>query len=349
MAQIKLMVSAPEAYIIAAGENVNVSDESEWGHNPGTFGKKRRTDITARASGSFISFMERCVVRLADAGRSRTSETYRSALRSFSVFCGHRRPTADDINASLIEDYENYLVRRGLSPNTTSFYMRVLRAAYNSAVISGLTVQRSPFVRVYTGIGRTVKRAVPIPVISRIKNLDLSGKPSFELTRDLFMFSFYTRGMSFVDMAYLCKNDLKDGVLSYGRHKTGRRLNIKWEKCMQDIVDRYSALTGDTPFLLPILKDSKDKEVLRRSYCTALRWVNRNLKKLGELAGCKIPLTTYVARHTWASTAYARNIPVAVISEGLGHESEKTTRVYLKSLDDDVINRANASIIDALK
>ena len=118
---------------------------------------------------------------------------------------------------------------------------------------------------------------------------------------------------------------------------------------MQDIVDRYSALTGDTPFLLPILKDSKDKEVLRRSYCTALRCVNRNLKKLGELAGCKIPLTTYVARHTWASTAYARNIPVAVISEGLGHESEKTTRVYLQSLDDDVINRANASIIDALK
>ena len=309
MAQIKLMVSAPEAYIIAAGENVNVSDESEWGHNPGTFGKKRRTDITARASGSFISFMERCIVRLADAGRSRTSETYRSALRSFSVFCGHRRPTADDINASLIEDYANYLVRRGLSPNTTSFYMRVLRAAYNSAVISGLTAQRSPFVRVYTGIGRTVKRAVPIPVISRIKNLDLSGKPSFELTRDLFMFSFYTRGMSFVDMAYLCKNDLKDGVLSYGRHKTGRRLNIKWEKCMQDIVDRYSALTGDTPFLLPILKDSKDKEVLRRSYCTALRCVNRNLKKLGELAGCKILRILRCSHRSGKRNALRRGYP----------------------------------------
>ncbi len=328
-----LTLSTPDFYTVTAGENVNVTNGCEW-------------SMRHQCAETFTSFMERRIMQLADMGRYRTSETYRATLHSFSAFCGGRSLLPSDITADVVSAYEKHLLGRGLSPNTTSFYMRILRAVYNSAVDCGLTVQRAPFGRVYTGIGRTVKRAVPMSTVRRLKNLDLSGNPSLELTRDLFMFSFYTRGMSFVDMAYLRKSDLSGGILSYRRHKTGRRLEIKWEGCMQQIVDRYTPLTGCGMYLLPILGDGENT---RRSYQSALRRVNRNLKILGRIVGSAAPLTTYVARHTWASSARSYNIPIAVISEGMGHESEVTTRIYLKSLEGAVVNRANARIIGALK
>ena len=137
--------------------------------------------------------------------------------------------------------------------NTISFYMRNLRAIYNRAVERELTVQRYPFKHVYTGVDKTVKRAVPLKVIRRIRDLDLTLSPVLDYARDLFMFSFYTRGMAFVDMAYLKKKDLQNGVLVYRRQKTGQQLFIKWEKPMQEIVGKYD--TSATPYLLPIIRD----------------------------------------------------------------------------------------------
>ena len=136
---------------------------------------------------------------------------------------------------------------QGICSNSTSYYMRNLRAVYNRAVDKELTIQRSPFKHVYTGIDKTVKRAVPLKVIRMIRDLDLRISPGMEYARDMFMLSFYTRGMSFVDIAYLKKADLKSGVLTYRRQKTGRRLSIKWEKPMQEILDRYGH--NDSPYL----------------------------------------------------------------------------------------------------
>ena len=123
--------------------------------------------------------------------------------------------------------------------------MRNLRAIYNRAVAKELTVQRFPFKQVYTGIDKTVKRAVSIEVIRQIRDLDLTLHPSMEYVRDMFLFSFYTRGMSFVDMAFLLKKDLQNGVLTYRRHKTNQLLFIKWEKQMQEIIDKYDTSKED--------------------------------------------------------------------------------------------------------
>lgn len=227
--------------------------------------------------------------------------------------------------------------------NTTSFYMRILRAVYNRAVEKGLTEQRYPFRHVYTGVEKTIKRAVSVKVIKKLKELDLSMKPSLDFARDMFLFSFYTRGMSFVDMAYLRKIDLQNGILTYRRRKTGQQLTIKWEKCMEEIICKYSS--NKTDYLLPIIK-VQDNE--RKQYDNALHLVNYRLKDLSKILKLQRPLTLYVARHSWASAAKAKNIPLSVICEGMGHESEKTTQIYLASLETSVVDKANKVILESL-
>ncbi|MBC8592153.1 site-specific integrase [Oscillospiraceae bacterium N12] len=293
---------------------------------------------------SFNDYLRQQIARLKRLGKIRTSETYTAALRSFSGFMNDKEVLFDQINADLIAEYEAYLKVRGNSPNTISFYMRILKAVYNRAVEYGMTGQRHPFKSVYTGVEKTLKRALSLNDIRRIKGLDLSLKPYLDYARDMFLFCFYTRGMSFIDMAYLRKKDLQNGILSYRRRKTGQQLFIKWEKCMQEIFDKYPV--NETEYLLPII--TKRGEDYRKQYTNELHRVNHLLKKIGKQLDLPIPLTMYVGRHSWASVAKSHNVPISVISEGMGHDSENTTQIYLASLDTSVVDRANKKILDLL-
>lgn len=239
-------------------------------------------------SSGFIAFTRKLIVELNQIGRIRTAETYTTALNSFIRFYGENDLLFGEIDSNLMMEYETYLKKNGVCPNTSSFYMRNLRAIYNRAVEKEQTVRHNPFKYVYTGVDKTVKRAVPLKIISEIRRMDLSLNPAMDYARDLFMFSFYTRGMSFVDMAYLKKKNLQNGVLSYRRQKTGQQLFIKWEKPMQDVVDKYD--TGGTPYLLPVIKDMEADA--RRQYRNAAHLVNSRLKKLGVRMDLGIPLTT---------------------------------------------------------
>ena len=297
-----------------------------------------------RQEQSFNNYICLQIARLKRLGKIRTSETYTAALRSFSGFMNDKEVLFDQLNADLIAEYEAYLKGRGNSPNTVSFYMRILKAVYNRAVEDGLTEQRHPFKSVYTGVEKTLKRAISLNDLKHIKGLDLSLKPNLDFARDMFLFCFYTRGMSFIDMAYLRKKDLQNGILSYRRRKTGQQLFIKWERCMQEIVDKYPI--NETEYLLPII--TKRDEDYRKQYTNELHRVNHLLKKIGKLLDLPIPLTMYVGRHSWASIAKSRNVPISVISEGMGHDSENTTQIYLASLDTTVVDKANKKILDLL-
>lgn len=293
---------------------------------------------------SLFNFMQGVIAQLQQMGKQRTSETYRCTLKSFMQFREDEDLLLADIDFDLMLMYEAHLHNRGLTKNSTSFYMRILRAVYNRAVEKDLTTNRNPFKHVYTGIDKTIKRAIPLKAIKQIKNLDLSLQPSLDFARDMFLFSFYTRGMSFIDMAYLRKKDLQNGVLSYRRRKTGQQLFIRWEKCMQEIVDKYD-IDYYSPYLFPILQYPYDN---RNQYKNALYRTNKSLKEIAKMVGVSIPLTLYVARHSWASIAKSKNIPISVISEGMGHDSEMTTQIYLASLDNAVVDRANAQILKDL-
>ena len=292
-----------------------------------------------------ISFMDGVIADLRAWGKVRTSETYVAALNSYRRFRKGKDLALYDMDSRQMMAYEAYLRGSGLSPNTSSFYMRILRAVYNRAVEKGLTPQRYPFKHVYTGVDKTVKRAIPLKALRRIKEMDLSMMPSLDLARDMFLFSFYTRGMSFVDMAYLRKTDLNGGILSYRRRKTGQQLFIKWEQSMQSIVDKYD--TSQSRYLLPLIKLRSGVDEYRQ-YIYASHNINRSLKIIGRKLGLPMSLTMYVSRHAWASIARSKNVPLSVISEGMGHDSETTTRIYLASLDTVAVDKANKMILDSL-
>ena len=291
-----------------------------------------------------FAYLDSQARRLYSMGHIRSSETLHSTLRSFMHFRAYVDMPLEALDKDTICLYETYLRGRGLLRNTTSFYMRNLRTAYHAAVEEGLTADHKPFRKVYTGVDKTAKRAIGIDDIRRIRQLPLQSRPALSFARDMALFSFYTRGMSFVDMAYLRKRDVVDGYIIYRRKKTGQTLMVEMEPEMAAIIARYPT---DTPYLLPLISEAGDTG--RRQYRNQLMRVNRNLKPIGRMASLPIPLSMYVMRHAWATIARDKGFSLSVISKGLGHDNEATTRIYLNSLRASQIDDANRIILDDLK
>nr|DAE67588.1 MAG TPA: Integrase [Bacteriophage sp.] len=296
------------------------------------------------AMDSVFNFIRRQIHHKEQIGKVRSSETYRSMLNSFTCFRKGVDLTFDMMDGMLMELYEAWMRKCGLTRNSTSFYMRILRTNYKLAVEKGVTPDRHPFRKVYCGIDKTVKRSLPFSEIKKISALDLSRKPSMDFARDMFMFSFCTRGMSFIDMAYLKKADLNNGCLAYRRKKTGQLMMIEWTKQMQDIIDKYKS--DGTSYLLPIITREDGSE--RRQYQNQMRKINRLLKDIANRAGLPFSLSMYYARHSWATIARGRDVPLAVISEGLGHDSETTTQIYLDSIKSSEVDKVNRMILEGL-
>ena len=296
------------------------------------------------AMDSVFNFIRRQIHHKEQIGKVRSSETYRSMLNSFTCFRKGVDLTFDMMDGMLMELYEAWMRKCGLTRNSTSFYMRILRTNYKLAVEKGLTPDRHPFRNVYCGIDKTVKRSLSFGEIKKISALDLSRKPSMDFARDMFMFSFCTHGMSFIDMAYLKKADLNNGCLAYRRKKTGQLMMIEWTKQMQDIIDKYKS--DGTSYLLPIITSEDGSE--RRQYQNQMRKINRLLKDIANRAGLPFSLSMYYARHSWATIARGRDVPLAVISEGLGHDSETTTQIYLDSIKSSEVDKVNRMILEGL-
>lgn len=287
-------------------------------------------------------FMEEIISELAQTGQARTSETYRAALGNFLMFREGADIALADLNSVVVKRYERHMLERGLSLNTVSFYMRILRAAYNRAVERDMIADRHPFAHVYTGISATIKRSVSLEAIRAVKNYG-SDQYKRQLARDLFMFSFYTHGMSFVDMAFLRTDALHKGWLRYHRRKTGQAVHVRWQPCMQDIVKRYRPVE---PFMLPIIMCEDGTE--REQYRLVQNVVNYQLRMIAEELNLGCHLTMYVARHSWATIAQTMGTPIEVISGGMGHTNANTTRIYLRAPSQNSIDAVNYKIISAL-
>ncbi len=282
------------------------------------------------------------------AGRFGTARNYEKTMRSFGAFL-HEINTYDipfgKVDAGLIIEYEHWLMRRGVVRNSSSFYMRNLRSIFNKAADAGAVCPLRLFKDVYTGVDRTRKRAADEDLIMRLQRMDLNKSPTLALTRDLFIFSYCARGMAFVDMAFLRKSDVEGEIVYYVRRKTGQRMTVALEPCMRLIISRYESVAG--LYVFPVLT-SLDPTVAYGQYRIALNYHNRKLKRLAALLGEPLALSSYTARHTWATTARNRHVPISVISAGMGHTSEKTTRIYLAALDNSVIDSANRGIVGFL-
>ena len=290
-----------------------------------------------------LNFFGAYVARVERDGRNGSAANYRMACRKFAAFLGPRRVSVAQLTREVVVEYEVWLRQAGLSPNSISFYLRYLRAVYNVASMEiNLHTRRDPFLYVRINQIATIKRAISPTNLRHIADYDLSGRnPRMAFARDLFMFSFFTRGMSFVDMAYLRKSDIHDNILSYQRRKTGQWLTMAIEPCMQQIIDRYNS---QSDFLLPIL----NSEGNYKNYRSQQRDLNRYISALGRELGFEQPLTYYVARHTWATMARDSGAPIQIISAGMGHTSERTTNIYLAQLNHSRIDELNRQVISQL-
>lgn len=297
---------------------------------------------------SVLNFLRDQIRFLTDCNRLGTATNYLRATDALSAFLNGGDMCFSELTAQFVEQYSDYLLRKGLIRNSLSFHMRILRAVYNKAVRRGYAEQSYPFRDVYTGIDRTRKRAVGEDVISRLIRLDTGHNSSLSFAKDIFLFSFYTRGMAFVDIAYLRKSDIQDGVIRYARHKTGQQLAVRIEPCIREIIERYADEVASSVYVFPILKNEEPMMCFYR-YKSRLRIYNYRLKQLSQMLGLEYRLSSYTSRHSWATMARNHNVPLSVISAGMGHSSERTTQIYLTSLENTLIDSANRGILESFK
>ena len=304
------------------------------------FNKNKRN--IAKGSQKFLPLAVDAIQTLADIRAKSTIDNYLTALRSFCQYTGEDLQV-DSIDSQLIEGYQQWLLEHHVVHNTISCYMRSLRSLLHQLFPE---MKRDPlFDRAFTGRTRTDKRSISFDDIVRIRELRLSPDSPLAFSRDVFLFSFYALGMPFVDIAFLQKSQIHDGYIVYQRHKTGQRIRIKIELPMQQIICRYTV--EDSPYVFPILT-SIDKDGAIHEYENARSQYNRHLKKIGSMSGVQHNLTSYVARHSWASLAYHSNVDLAVISKALGHTSPNTTLTYIREIDDNRIDMANRELLQRL-
>ena len=301
-------------------------------------------------SDMLTTYTQVLVRRLEDNGQYRTARAYLTVMRGLLRFCNQPDLPLDRITAGLMRRYEQSMKDNGKCMNTISFYTRNLRAIYHKAIEDRVitAAPEDPFKAVYTGIALTQKRALAEDEIKRFRELSSLCNPKLakqlaKLTTQqqdacfYFLFSFFARGMSSIDMAYLKKANISGGKISYCRKKTGGNITISLSAELKAIIRYFAERTKDSPYVFPIIDDRKANP--RLQYENFLRKQNTLLKELARLAKISKPVSTHWARHSWATIAKKNGAPTAHISEGLGHRDEKTTRIYLDSFGTPAIDK----------
>lgn len=308
---------------------------------------------------SVFNYFKTRILMMQENGQQGTARTYLATLRCLRRFRNGHDFEFSSVDANFIIDFDAWLQQRGLTRNTLSFYMRIFRAVLNHASDDGYYQPIEPvrriFRNVYTGIDRTPKRATQLVVLEELLRIDLTQDPMLRrliLARDIFFFSFYTRGMAFVDIAYLRRENIHEGFITYTRHKTNQTLSIGIEPCIRRIVNRYYYRPNSNGYVFPLIHSSRPEEAYR-DYRNSLSAYNRALMRLRHLLSirleCDVPtLSSYVARHTWATLAHDVDVPLRVISQSLGHSNERTTQIYLAQLDREVIDSANLRVLSLI-
>lgn len=265
---------------------------------------------------------------------------YKSTRSSLAKFINHSDVRMSEIDLGFVRRYEDFLCSNGVAANTISYYLRNLRSLYNQAIVDGYRPHGEyPFANAQTRPAKTLKRALSRNDMRTLADLQLDSEPELEFARDLYLFSFYAQGMAFVDIVLLKKTNVYNGVLTYSRHKSKQLIRVAVTPQLQSLIDKYKT---ENEYVFPIITD--DYSSGYKQYRLALGRINRHLKKIAVMVNIKVPLTTYTARHTWATLARDCGAPVSVISAGLGHTSEEMTRIYLKEFDVSLLDEINSKV-----
>lgn len=304
-------------------------------------------DIEKRYSGriglDFNTYAENLIQELESIDKMGNASAYRSASLALIRFMGKDSISFEEIDYTLIKKFETHMISRGMKTNGISCYMRTIRAIYNRAIKEGFAKRENyPFLHYKVKSEKTQKRALTKEQIKQIRDVDLSSDPGHEQARDLFMFSFYCMGISFVDIAHLKVKNILNERINYSRQKTSQKYTIALVEPALEIILKYSNLKNLNEYVFPLLEHNHSE--MHKLYAKRATRNRTKLIQVGKLLDLPITLTPYVARHSWATIAKRSGVPTAVISEGLGHTTERTTQIYLDSFENEVLDAANRMI-----
>lgn len=303
------------------------------------FVTQKNTEVMTLAFGAEI------IAELQEAKKFGNARVYDTMLRSVRNFVKGRDFPLKQLTYAWLKKYEAWYLSKGNSSNGLSVSLRTLRALYNRAIKQKLiSNEYYPFSDYSIKSESTRKRAITGADLQLIRQFEPRTERQ-ERAKDYFMLSFFLMGASFVDIAFLKVKNITGGRIEYKRRKTGRLHSIPLSPPLQALLDKYMRGKGREDFILNVIKtdDPKKQGVNVRD---ALRRFNRSLKEIGVACGIEAPLTSYVARHSYATIAKYKGVPTAVISEALGHTSEEVTQVYLDSFDKEVMDKYHTMIIE---
>lgn len=304
-------------------------------------------------------YMPEVIGMLKREGKFPAMHVYACTLRSYEKFCAEER-YLKNTTASLsmqeiftperLKEYEDWLAGQQSSPNTISTYMRTLQAVYNRWMSPGIEGYNPVlFKDVYTKVESRTKRALTAEQMEQLRNTDFSVltlRQQQVLT--YFLLMFMLRGMPFIDLAHLRKSDLRNRRITYRRHKTGKLMVVDVPPDAMRLLQKYRDKT-DSEYLFPLLHGGLFMEEHHHRYQETLRHFNRELARLMKQLLPGVSVSSYTARHTWATLAYHSGVPVGLISQSLGHSSIRVTMTYLKPFDAEVIDRINRQVISLVK
>lgn len=297
-----------------------------------------------------FEFSEMLIERLKKANKFGNASTYQQALNSFKRFRKDRDILLYKVDYTFLVEFEADCLNRAIKINTISIYLRTLRAIMNKAISEGyLNSDYYPFKKFKIKSEATKKRAISKEEIKAVLEIELPINQRINDSRNYFNFMFQCRGMNFIDVAFLTKENIKSDRLVYRRRKTGKLYDIKLTEKAKEIIKYYSKRKFKKvdkhlfPILKRNLKDDPEQELIHFKDCR--RYFNRDLKEIGKRCKIEASLTSYVSRHSWASIAKFAGIAPAVIGESLGHSNLKTTETYLANFDHDTLDNANEIIV----
>jgi len=279
-----------------------------------------------------------------------TASLYRYTLNSLNNYAGGKVLPFKAVTPEWLKSFESYLRANGCKWNTVSTYIRVLRTAYNRAVEYGIAPYKPYlFNKVYVGVETDKENALDVEVMARLITISKQGSelltPADLKYLRIFVLLFYLRGLPFVDFAFMKKSELRGNIISYRRRKTGCHLTVEIIKPAAELIRQFVNHDPASPYLFPIIHHPDGSEEAFNEYRHAIRYFNKRLSSISQKLNLNQRLSSYTARHTWATMAFYCEISPGIISQAMGHSSIKITETYLKPFQNRVIHQANRQVI----
>jgi integrase len=308
-----------------------------------SFRGKKDSNISVRL------FWEDKIADLNKAGRTGNARAYLDTMNSFFKFAKNLQLKFRDINVEMLDKYETHLRATGSKVGGIGVRMRELRALYNDAIKRGIVDEKLyPFktYKVSKLKGSGIKKALTKAEIKKIIDFDELKHPHLAESKKLFLFSYFTSGMNFFDIMKLRWSNIQNGRIVYTRSKTKGNFSVKILEPVRIILDEYKNQNITTDYVFPILlKEGLTPIQIENRKAKKLKQFNNDLKKIAEIQGIESKVTSYVARHSYATNLKESGVSTDMISQSMGHQNVGITTAYLKDFDNNIIDDANEKLL----